>query len=162
MKRDKIHVNDRQLACARITSTEGENYLKAMSAAANYAWVNRSSMTFLTRQVGRLHFRYLHSSPTSIPVSLPHFRHLQKLSTPLRMTWTCTSSMMFPTTSPKLKSMYPLKPPVHDNTWILLCMWCFDCIGCCSLTGVSSLMVGRGRCWCIARAPHEPFPPITP
>ena len=52
MKRDKIHVNDRQLACARITSTEGENYLKAMAAAANYAWVNRSSMTFLTRQVG--------------------------------------------------------------------------------------------------------------
>ena len=24
--------------------------LQAMSAAANYAWVNRSSMTFLTRQ----------------------------------------------------------------------------------------------------------------
>ena len=53
MKRDKIHVNDRQLACARITSIEGENYLKAMAAAANYAWVNRSSMTFLTRQVGQ-------------------------------------------------------------------------------------------------------------
>ena len=52
MKRDKIHVNDRQLACARITSPEGENYLKAMASAANYAWVNRSSMTFLTRQVG--------------------------------------------------------------------------------------------------------------
>ncbi|CAK9022237.1 unnamed protein product [Durusdinium trenchii] len=29
---------------------EGQHYLKAMSAAANYAWVNRSSMTFLTRQ----------------------------------------------------------------------------------------------------------------
>merc|ERR1711934_206665 len=42
--------NDRQLACARIQSEEGQNYLKAMSAAANYAWVNRSSMTFLTRQ----------------------------------------------------------------------------------------------------------------
>ena len=54
MKRDKIHVNDRQLACARITSPEGENYLKAMASAANYAWVNRSSMTFLTRQVGTL------------------------------------------------------------------------------------------------------------
>lgn len=50
MKRDHLHVNDRQLACARISSTEGENYLKAMSAAANYAWVNRTSMTFLTRQ----------------------------------------------------------------------------------------------------------------
>lgn len=51
MKRDKIEVNDRQLACARISSQEGQDYLKGMAAAANYAWVNRSSMTFLTRQV---------------------------------------------------------------------------------------------------------------
>ena len=51
MKRDKIVVNDRQLACARITSQEGQDYLKGMAAAGNYAWVNRSSMTFLTRQV---------------------------------------------------------------------------------------------------------------
>jgi tRNA-splicing ligase RtcB len=43
-------VNDRQLACARINSEEGKQYLKAMSAAANFAWVNRSSMSFLTRQ----------------------------------------------------------------------------------------------------------------
>jgi len=50
MARDNIRVNDRQLACARINSTEGRNYLAAMSAAANYAWVNRASMTFLTRQ----------------------------------------------------------------------------------------------------------------
>lgn len=51
MKRDKIIVNDRQLACARIASAEGQDYLKGMAAAGNYAWVNRSSMTFLTRQV---------------------------------------------------------------------------------------------------------------
>lgn len=50
MARDNIHVNDRQLACARIHSEEGQHYLAAMSAAANYAWVNRSSMTFLCRQ----------------------------------------------------------------------------------------------------------------
>lgn len=50
MKRDKIIVNDRQLACARINSKEGQDYLKAMACAANFAWVNRSSMTFLTRQ----------------------------------------------------------------------------------------------------------------
>lgn len=50
MKRDKILVNDRQLACARIQSQEGQNYLKAMACASNFAWVNRSSMTFLTRQ----------------------------------------------------------------------------------------------------------------
>eukprot|EP01102_Stenamoeba_stenopodia_P008072 TRINITY_DN2290_c0_g1_i5.p1 TRINITY_DN2290_c0_g1~~TRINITY_DN2290_c0_g1_i5.p1 ORF type:complete len:235 (+),score=47.20 TRINITY_DN2290_c0_g1_i5:30-707(+) len=50
MARDKIHVNDRQLACARINSQEGKDYLAAMAAAANFAWVNRQSMTFLTRQ----------------------------------------------------------------------------------------------------------------
>lgn len=50
MKRDNIPVNDRQLACARIHSQEGQDYLKAMASAANYAWVNRSSMTFLCRQ----------------------------------------------------------------------------------------------------------------
>ena len=50
MKRDKIETNDRQLACARINSPEGQDYLKGMCAAANYAWVNRSSMTFLARQ----------------------------------------------------------------------------------------------------------------
>lgn len=52
MARDGIHTNDRQLACARIQSEEGQNYLSAMACAANYAWVNRSSMTFLCRQVG--------------------------------------------------------------------------------------------------------------
>lgn len=51
MKRDNIVVNDRQLACARINSQEGQDYLKGMAGAANYAWVNRSSMTFLCRQV---------------------------------------------------------------------------------------------------------------
>ena len=45
-----ISTNDRQLACARIDSPEGQDYLAAMAAAANYAWVNRSSMTFLCRQ----------------------------------------------------------------------------------------------------------------
>ena len=50
MGRDNIRTNDRQLSCARIDSEEGRDYLAAMAAAANYAWVNRSSMTFLVRQ----------------------------------------------------------------------------------------------------------------
>lgn len=50
MARDGIEVNDRQLACARISSQEGQDYLAGMAAAANFAWVNRSSMTFLARQ----------------------------------------------------------------------------------------------------------------
>lgn len=74
MARDNIHPNDRQLACARINSAEGQDYLvrclqllskyaklmtipvqTSMACAANYAWVNRSSMTFLCRQA-RSHF----------------------------------------------------------------------------------------------------------
>ena len=50
MKRDKIEVNDRQLACARLSSFEGQDYLAGMAAAANFAWVNRSCMTFCARQ----------------------------------------------------------------------------------------------------------------
>ncbi|VDK79031.1 unnamed protein product [Cylicostephanus goldi] len=50
MARDGISVNDRQLACARLYSNEGQDYLKGMAAAANFAWVNRSCMTFCVRQ----------------------------------------------------------------------------------------------------------------
>ena len=46
MKRDSILVNDRQLACAYVNSQEGQDYLAGMAAAANFAWVNRSAITF--------------------------------------------------------------------------------------------------------------------
>ena len=50
MARDNLQVNDRQLACAKINSQEGQDYLAAMSAAANFAWVNRASITFSARK----------------------------------------------------------------------------------------------------------------
>ncbi|SCN60073.1 tRNA-splicing ligase RtcB, putative [Plasmodium chabaudi chabaudi] len=50
MSKYKINVIDKQLACTPIHSPEGQNYLKAMGAACNFAWINRSSMTFLARQ----------------------------------------------------------------------------------------------------------------
>ena len=37
----RIELPDRQLACAPIRSPEGQDYLAAMAAAANYAWANR-------------------------------------------------------------------------------------------------------------------------
>ena len=40
MARDGIHTNDKQLACARINSQEGQDYLAAMAAAANYAYAH--------------------------------------------------------------------------------------------------------------------------
>lgn len=67
MKRDEIETNDRQLACARIKSEEGQNYLKSMAAAANFAWVNRSSMTFLSRQV-----RWWDAMSSTVLHSFPH------------------------------------------------------------------------------------------
>ncbi|GAW80835.1 hypothetical protein, conserved [Plasmodium gonderi] len=50
MNKYKINVIDKQLACTPINSKEGKNYLKAMGSACNFAWINRSSMTFLARQ----------------------------------------------------------------------------------------------------------------
>jgi tRNA-splicing ligase RtcB len=73
MDREGIKLNDRQLSCGRIHSTEvyfyetffylfalvwkitsfntqGQNYLKSMAAAANYAFVNRQTMTHLIRE----------------------------------------------------------------------------------------------------------------
>ena len=41
MSKYRISLPDRQLACTPIQSPEGQNYLAAMAAAANYAWVNR-------------------------------------------------------------------------------------------------------------------------
>ncbi len=43
-----ITVPDRQLACAPIGSPEGERYLGAMRAAANYAWANRQCLMHWT------------------------------------------------------------------------------------------------------------------
>ena len=67
MARDKIDTNDRQLACARINSQEGQDYLKAMACAANFAWVNRSSMTFLVRQAFAKMFK---TSPDDLDMHL--------------------------------------------------------------------------------------------
>lgn len=136
MKRDNIVVNDRQLACARISSPEGQDYLKGMAAAGNYAWVNRSSMTFLTRQVSVHTVHTNHHSHTSwsclkepTNISLP-FRPSPKCSTPHLMIWTCMWSMTCHITLLKWRS-----------TW-----W----------------MVNRKHCWCIVRGQHGLFRHITP
>ena len=45
-----IKLPDRELVCAPLSSPEGQDYLAAMSAAANYAFVNRQVLTHLIRQ----------------------------------------------------------------------------------------------------------------
>src|SRR6267142_2593020 len=49
MRRYDLHVPDRQLACAPIHSPEGQRYLKAMAAAANFAWTNRQTICHAVR-----------------------------------------------------------------------------------------------------------------
>ncbi len=51
MKKYSIVVNDRQLACVPVSSREGEAYLQAMAAAANFAFTNRQMITHWTREV---------------------------------------------------------------------------------------------------------------
>jgi tRNA-splicing ligase RtcB len=51
MRKYKINVSDRQLACAPINSLEGKRYFGAMAAAANFAFCNRQVITHKVRQV---------------------------------------------------------------------------------------------------------------
>jgi tRNA-splicing ligase RtcB (3'-phosphate/5'-hydroxy nucleic acid ligase) len=46
-----IELPDRQLVCAPLDSPEGEHYLGAMRAAANFAWCNRQLLMWETREV---------------------------------------------------------------------------------------------------------------
>ncbi len=45
-----IRVPDRQLACVPLNSSEGQMYLGAMKAAANFAWANRQCLTHWVRE----------------------------------------------------------------------------------------------------------------
>jgi len=46
----KIELPDRQLAAAPIRSPDGDDYLRAMAAAANFAFANRQLITHFTRE----------------------------------------------------------------------------------------------------------------
>jgi len=56
MPRFGFSLPDRQLACAPLGSPEGQRYLAAMSAAANFAWANRQTITHSVREVFRRAF----------------------------------------------------------------------------------------------------------
>src|SRR5258705_8422999 len=49
MKKYSITLPDRQLACVPIQSPEGQAYLGAMRAAANFAWANRQAIQHFLR-----------------------------------------------------------------------------------------------------------------
>jgi tRNA-splicing ligase RtcB len=52
-----IRVPDRQLACAPVSSQQGQEYLGAMGCAANYAWCNRQVLMHLVRETFEKFFK---------------------------------------------------------------------------------------------------------
>lgn len=50
LKKWNIDLPDKELVCAPFTSKEGQEYYKAMQAAANFAWANRHMIGHCTRQ----------------------------------------------------------------------------------------------------------------
>ncbi len=50
LSRYGIALPDRQLACAPLSSPEGQRYLAAMAAAANFAWANRAVLAHRVRE----------------------------------------------------------------------------------------------------------------
>ena len=51
--RHGIVLPDRQLACAPLSSPEGQAYLAAMACAANFAWANRQAIAHRVREAAR-------------------------------------------------------------------------------------------------------------
>jgi tRNA-splicing ligase RtcB len=50
VRRYNIHLPDRELVCAPLSSPEGQNYLAAMRSAANYAFANRQVLAHNARR----------------------------------------------------------------------------------------------------------------
>jgi tRNA-splicing ligase RtcB len=50
MRKERLSLPDRQLACAHIASDEGKRYLSALAAAANFAFANRQLLAHQTRE----------------------------------------------------------------------------------------------------------------
>lgn len=73
-----LDIPDRQLACAPVKSPEGEKYLGAMAAAANYAWANRQVISNAVRKVVRLHFG---SAAGALPLLYDVAHNIAKIET---------------------------------------------------------------------------------
>jgi tRNA-splicing ligase RtcB len=67
MAKHGISLPDRQLACTPIQSPEGQDYLAAMAAAANYAWANRQ---VIMSQTEKAFMQTLHMGPKELGFAL--------------------------------------------------------------------------------------------
>jgi tRNA-splicing ligase RtcB (3'-phosphate/5'-hydroxy nucleic acid ligase) len=77
MRRYNLTVPDRQLACAPIHSPEGQRYLKAMAAAANFAWTNRQCIANSARGA----FKRIFGGDTAMPVVYDVAHNIAKFET---------------------------------------------------------------------------------
>jgi tRNA-splicing ligase RtcB len=67
MRKNRIDLPDRQLACAHIRSPEGKQYLSALAAAGNYAFTNRQLLAHQTRET---FLRFLGMGPNDLGMRL--------------------------------------------------------------------------------------------
>jgi tRNA-splicing ligase RtcB len=67
IKKYKINIPDRELACVMGNMKEAEDYLKVMAGAANFAWTNRQIITHWVRQAFK---NVLHRSPEDLDMGL--------------------------------------------------------------------------------------------
>jgi tRNA-splicing ligase RtcB len=77
MRRYDLHLPDRQLACAPIHSPEGQRYLHAMAASANFAWTNRQLIAHATRGA----FKRILGDSVNLPVIYDVAHNIAKLET---------------------------------------------------------------------------------
>jgi tRNA-splicing ligase RtcB len=77
MRKYDLHVPDRQLSCAPVHSPEGERYLHAMAAAANFAWTNRQSISHSVRGA----FRRIFGESAHLPVIYDVAHNIAKIET---------------------------------------------------------------------------------
>jgi tRNA-splicing ligase RtcB len=67
MRKYGIRPPDRELASVPLNSKEGQDYMGAMAAAANFAWTNRQLITYWTRESFR---RVFHTDPDKLDLHI--------------------------------------------------------------------------------------------
>ena len=77
MRRYGIQIPDRQLACTPIASAEGQSYMKAMAAAANFAWANRQYISHRARSA----FQRVFGRDLRMPVIYDVAHNIAKMET---------------------------------------------------------------------------------
>jgi hypothetical protein len=105
-----ISVPDRQLACAPVRSPEGQGYLAAMAAAANYGRANRQLLSDVTRQVFESAIGSHSTSSTTCPTTSPRSR--PTTSTGIGAPCACTAKVQ----PGRCRQVMPTYPPTSRQS----------------------------------------------